>query len=117
MRFRQGREGPGIVRIDEGAIAYFGPLSGGIIARSELRRVVLDGASSPKHWVLSQPGQEEVYIPITAQGADALFDVFSSLPGIQTERMLSLIKDENKKREIVWQKPDSPLPHKKIALN
>ncbi|MEL6170737.1 MAG: hypothetical protein AAGK67_10580 [Pseudomonadota bacterium] len=109
LRFQQNKDGPGLVRVDEGAIAYFGPLGGGLIARSELSQIALDDTSLPKHWVLTQPGQEEVFIPVTAEGADVLFDVFSSLPGIQTERMLKLIEKQSGTRQIIWQKSGNSL--------
>lgn len=33
LRFRLGAGGPGVVQVDEGQVAYFGPLTGGGIAR------------------------------------------------------------------------------------
>ena len=38
--------------------------------------------------MLVQPGQPPLQIPLTATGAEALFDAFATLPGIRTERML-----------------------------
>ncbi len=103
MRFQVGRDGPGVVRVDEGQIAYFGPLTGGAVARSELSIVRLDHTGKPAHWVLGQPGQADLSIPVTAEGAERLFDVFSGLPGLQTEQMLSELADTTPRRVVIWQ--------------
>ncbi|RKF12986.1 hypothetical protein D6850_15905 [Roseovarius spongiae] len=107
MRFHSGREGPGVVQVDEGAIAYFGPLTGGVVARSEITALALDRGMKPPHWVLSQPGQPDLMIPLTAAGADALFDSFASLPGIRTERMLTEMRRGGRDRVAIWQRAPS----------
>lgn len=101
-RFRLPGRGPGIVQITEGQITYFGPLTGGAVARSELTRISLDPSGKPAHWVLAQPGQPNLSIPITAEGADALFDVFESLPGLKTEFMLAQLKRTTGAPVVVW---------------
>lgn len=105
-RFRTGASGPGVVNVDEGQITYFGPLTGGAVALSELATLSLDTTGKPAHWVLFQPGQPELYIPLTATGTEALFDVFATLPGIRTERMLALMRRSEAGRHLVWQRPD-----------
>jgi hypothetical protein len=107
MRFAAGSGGPGVVEIDEGAIGYFGPLSGGVVARSEITAVALDRNGKPAHWAISQTGQDDVMIPLTARGADALFDVFAALPGMRTERMLAEMRRSAPGRVVLWQKPGS----------
>lgn len=102
-RFRIPGQGPGVVQVDEGRIAYFGPLTGGAVALSELRRVSHDPTGKPAHWVLSQPGQEDLFIPVTAEGAEALFDIFASLPGLQTERMLASARRRSGQPEVIWE--------------
>lgn len=89
LRFNTGHGGPGIVQIDEGQIAYFGPLTGGLVARSNLTSLLIDPTGKPAHWVLGQTGGEDLQIPVTATGSEALFDYFAALPGIRTERLLT----------------------------
>lgn len=103
-RFRAGFGGVGMVQVDEGQVSYFGPLTGGSAAMSDLRRLSLDPRMKPKHWVLEQPGQPPLYIPINATGVDALFDVFAALPGLNTERMLSGLADQGTHPMVIWQK-------------
>ncbi len=103
-RFRGNQNGPGVVHVDEGAVAYFGPLSGGAVALREMTALTLDPTGKPPHWVLSQPGQADLYIPLTASGAETLFDAFASLPGIQTEKMLTEMKRDRDHPVIIWQR-------------
>ncbi|MFK7940713.1 MAG: hypothetical protein AB8B82_15130 [Roseovarius sp.] len=102
-RFRIPGQGPGIVSVTEGQITYFGPLTGGAIALSELTQISFDPSGRPGHWVLTQPGQLDLYIPISADGADALFDAFASLPGMRTEHMLSEMKRQGGAPGLIWQ--------------
>jgi hypothetical protein len=103
-RFRIPGQGPGVVSVTEGQITYFGPLTGGAVALSELSQIDFDPSGRPGHWVLSQPGQMDLHIPITADGADALFDAFASLPGIRTEHMLAQMKRPGGLPEMIWQR-------------
>ena len=105
-RFRAGTGGPGIVRIVEGRISYFGPLSGGVADLDGLSAVRLDPTAEPPHWLLDQPGQPPLAIPLTAEGADALFDAFASLPGIRTEHMLRQMKAGAEAPVLIWRAPD-----------
>ncbi len=115
MRFAAGTGGPGVVQIDEGAIGYFGPLGGGVIARSEMTSLALDRSGKPAHWALSQPGQDDVMIPLTAAGAGALFDVFAALPGMKTEAMLSEMRREDAGRSVLWQRAGSAAPRPRLT--
>ena len=103
-RFRVGSGGPGLVEVTEAQVTYFGPSDGGTVAVGSLAKVELDPTSRPNaSCVLTEQGQPPVAIPTTAEGADALFDVFASLPGIQTERMLAELKRAPKTRVTIWQ--------------
>ncbi|MGI3168859.1 hypothetical protein ACRARG_06885 [Pseudooceanicola sp. C21-150M6] len=107
-RFRSEGQGPGVVTVDEGQIAYFGPLTGGAVAVSELSRLSLDGHHIPPCWALAQPGQEELLVPVNAAGAEDLFDIFATLPGIRTDRMLEeLRRAKGPHRVVIWEKPQA----------
>lgn len=103
-RFRTGSGGPGVVLVDEGQITYYGPLTGGVIAADDLERLTLDPTARPAHWALEQPGQPPLHIPVNAEGADALFDVFSTLPGLQTERMLAELNGRAVHPVVIWER-------------
>lgn len=109
MRFVTERGGPGIVTITEGQIAYFGPLTGGVVALSELSRIEIDHSGKPAHWQLHQQGQPVLSIPLTAENAGALFDVFSSLPGLNTERLLTQMRDDRGPHvAVIWRREAAP---------
>ncbi|QPM90727.1 hypothetical protein [Pseudooceanicola algae] len=91
-RFRGDSGGPGVVEIREGQIGYFGPFTGGAVALSEMTRLALDPGQDPPCWRLSQYGQDDLMIPLTAEGADGLFDIFAALPGIRTGRLVSEVQ-------------------------
>ncbi|WP_299500775.1 hypothetical protein [uncultured Roseobacter sp.] len=110
-RFRSSGDGPGSVRVDEGQITYFGPLTGGAVALREMSQLTLDKALYPAHWRLQQPGQPELLIPVTAEGADALFDAFATLTGLRTERMLHALHEEGKHQIVIWQRASAKNAH------
>ena len=105
-RFRSegAGDGPGAIQVDEGQIAYYGPLTGGVVALTALERLSLDGSASPAHWRLDAPGQAAVLIPVNAAGADALFDAFATLPGLRTERMLSELSADRGHPVVIWER-------------
>ena len=103
-RFRIGTGGAGVVHVMEGQVAYYGPYEGGAMAIAELTKVELDPTTRPaSHWVLHDPHSPPLRIPTNAEGAEALFDVFASLDGIQTERMLSELTGSPQKQVVIWQ--------------
>ena len=104
LRFSMGSGGAGVVQVDERRLAYFGPLSGGVIDLGDLVQVDLDPTGKPAHWVLRDQGGQMIHIPVNAAGAGALFDVFAALPGIRTERMLDLLQNNPKEQVLIWQR-------------
>lgn len=103
-RFRSATGGAGVVHVDEGQVTYFGPQEGGSVVIADLSKVELCPSNhGAAQWVLYDPATAPLYIPTDAEGADTLFDVFSSLDGLQTEKMLTAMKSRRKKHVVVWQ--------------
>ena len=113
-RFRPAGQGPGVVQVDEGQIAYFGPLAGGGIAVSELERLTFDPAGEPPHWVLSATGAAPLRIPVNAEGADALFDAFAALPGLRTQRMLATMRASGDHPVVIWENAPERAPVRRL---
>ena len=110
-RFAQEGDGPGVVQVRERRLAYYGPLDGGMIDVEDLTQLELDPSSHPDpSWVLSGVGGQRIAIPINAAGADALFDVFAALPGIETASVLDVLSRTPDARVILWQR-SKPLLH------
>lgn len=110
VRFRRAGQGPGTVQVDEGQIIYFGPLSGGAVALPDLTQLIYDPTAKPAHWQLQSQGQPELQIPVNADGAEALFDVFAALPGLRTQKMLTTMNANSTHPVVIWQRhPDRAL--------
>ena len=103
-RFRIGGGGAGVVAIDEGQVGYFGPMTGGVLSLADLNRLTLDHTAHPAHWVLEAGSTPALYIPVTAEGADALFDAFAALPGLRTEKMLAELRRGGPHPVVIWEK-------------
>lgn len=105
-RFRTRGGGQGVVQVIEGQVSYFGPLTGGAVAISELAALSLDGRAIPAHWLLVPDQGNVLQIPVSAAGADALFDAFSGLPGLRTEHLLRVKQAQAKELAVVWRRAD-----------
>ncbi|WP_243614540.1 hypothetical protein [Shimia aestuarii] len=92
-RFRTGKGGPGVVQVDEGEVMYYGPWWGGSVALRDVSRIELAGGGDTSVWRLHQPGQAALVIPTNAEGAEALFDAFATLPGMRTGAMLHALNN------------------------
>lgn len=113
-RFRGEGQGPGTVQVDEGQIAYFGPLSGGMVAIEDLTRVAVDGTQHPAHWQLSQRDGETLLIPVNADGADRLFDAFARLPGLRMDRALTALETAQDRTIVIWQRDVPVSAHRSL---
>ena len=104
-RFRRGGEGPGMVQVLEGQVTYFGPFGGGSVSSGDLSRIELEpGGSASPSWVVTAGYGDSLRIPVDAAGAEALFDVFAGLPGLDTEAMLKMLETPPSHRVTVWQR-------------
>ncbi|MEP2151796.1 MAG: hypothetical protein ABJI43_15935 [Roseobacter sp.] len=103
-RFRVAGQGPGSVQVDEGQITYYGPLTGGAVALADLAAITFDPTLHPAHWRLKQTGVPELLIPVNADGADKLFDAFSTLPGLRIDRVLAALKSQDRHPNVIWQR-------------
>ena len=110
-RFRKGSDGAGVVQVIEGQVTYFGPMDGGGIDIDDLTllELVPDGANPPS-WRITHRTGEPLMIPIDARGAEALFDVFAALPGLDTQSMLLEMNRTPAFPVTIWQR-DVPRLH------
>lgn len=102
-RFRSSQDGIGSVEVDEGQVTYFGPLTGGAVALRDLTELALLRTSVTTHWRLSTR-DTQLYIPIDAAGADALFDAFATLPGLRMERLLATRNNTQAQDTVIWER-------------
>lgn len=102
LRFQVGAGGPGVVQVTERQVTYFGPETGGAISIDALAEVTLAPEEGFNAWILTERTGLSLEIPTHATGADALFDVFSTLDGIRTEHMLAQLRNPPKTRTVIW---------------
>ncbi|MBF9057571.1 hypothetical protein HKCCSP123_00070 [Rhodobacterales bacterium HKCCSP123] len=107
-RFAADGQGPGVVQVVEGRIVYMGPQTGGAVSIRELTslslRRDLEGNAA---WLLHEPGQMLV-IPVDAAGAEALFDAFTALPGLGSQRLLAARQGARQGTQTLWRRADLP---------
>jgi len=89
-RFAVMAQGPGVVQVIEGQISYWGPEAGGFIALRELE--ALDLSADGESWRLRAADGTRLDIPRGARGADALFDAFAQLPGLDMAHLMRRIR-------------------------
>jgi hypothetical protein len=108
MRFAQGGGAPGVVEIDEGAIAYFGPETGGLVALSELTEIAAMPGPGGLRWRLAQADGRHLEIPAAARGAEGLFDVFAALPGARPSLFLDAVEHPPAGPRRLWRRAGLP---------
>lgn len=100
-RLRAAGAEPGVVRIREGRIEYFGPWVGGVADLARVTRISVVHASSGPHWVIEQPQAADIVVPAAAKGADRLAEAFAVLPGFSIGRAADAV---GSKGAIVWER-------------
>lgn len=98
LRFHRDTGAPGIVQVVEGQISYFGPETGGFVGLGQV--VELHLVDHGTTWQLVTP-EEDLSIPVAAQGADALFDAFAQLPGLRMADVLTALENPQATR-VLW---------------
>ncbi len=91
MRFAQDIAAPGLVEVIEGEVRYFGPNSGGTVSLADLTEIRLLTLRGRRMWRLKQSDGQALLIPVDAAGAEALYDGFSSLPGLDMGQLLTAL--------------------------
>ncbi len=110
LRFARGGGGPGIVTIDERRVVYWGPTAGGLADLDRLARLDLDPEAGPG-WRLVDETGATLTVPVNAEGADRLFDLFAALPGLRTADMLAALDQPPAQPVTLWRAaPPVPLP-------
>lgn len=94
LQFRQPGEAPGIVRVTEAQVAYMGPRIGGFVGLPDLSEIRLLSYRGRRVWKLRAASGEALHIPVEADGADALFDAFAGLPGMDMAALVDSLGTE-----------------------
>ncbi|MFN3954518.1 MAG: hypothetical protein ACK4LQ_08700 [Pararhodobacter sp.] len=88
-RFLARDNAPGVVQVVEGEISYLGPHEGGFMALDEITWLALSGDG--RDWLITAESGRQLVIPRGARGAEALFDAFATLDGLDVAQLLRQI--------------------------
>ena len=91
LRFQQDGEAPGLVRVTEAQIAYYGPRVGGFVGLPDLAEIRLLTLRGRRIWKLKQGDGQLLHIPVESDGAETLFDAFATLPGIDMAALVAAL--------------------------
>lgn len=109
LRFRMEIAAPGVVSVDEGRIGYMGPVMGGSVDLAELVQIeVLDVGGTRRCWRLRQADGQTLLVPLAAAGADALYDHFAALPGMETRALMAALEGEAVVARRIWHRRIAP---------
>lgn len=92
LRFAAPGDGPGVIEIDEGQIAWFGPGIGGFVSLAELSEIGLIRVQGLRVWRLRQTDGQLLLVPVAAEGTAALFDALAALPGLDGNLLLTALE-------------------------
>jgi len=120
MRFARSASAPGLVELDEAQVGFLGPDDGGFLSLDELVELRLITVQGRRMWRLKQSDGQALLIPVEAQGAERLFDAFSSLPGMDTSALIAALEappaaPDLAEARVVWRRPGRPPRHKQLA--
>lgn len=91
LRFAQDIAAPGLVEVVEGEVRFFGPTLGGAISLADLTELRLITLRGRRIWRLKQRDGQALLIPVDAAGAEALYDAFTTLPGLDMTALLAAL--------------------------
>jgi hypothetical protein len=103
MRFVTRGAGPGVVQVVEGEIRYFGPRGGGFAAVDAI--IALSLSADGSYWLVEAEDGQILVVPRAASGAEALFDAFTRLPGLEMEQLLRILaQDPAAQARTIWRR-------------
>lgn len=103
LRFSGAVGAPGIVEVVERRITYFGPTFGGAVSLDDLAELRLVARGGVRAWGLRQADGQALIVPAAAQGAEAMFDAFSVLPGLSPADLLRALQIRDGE-QVVWRR-------------
>ena len=107
LRFSQDLTAPGVVEVDEGQVGYLGPTFGGFVALPDLVELRILTVQGQRLWRLKQSDGQALLIPVSAAGADRLFDAFASLPGMDSQTLVEAAGG-HRADSVIWRRGRGP---------
>jgi len=101
-RFLGGSGGAGVVEVTERQITYFTAAGGAAIALDSIEQIEIEVlGGNRREWVF-RTSEDDLYVPLNAQGAEALFDTISALPGVSSSEAIKAAATTSSDRFLIW---------------
>ncbi len=108
-RIRAGHGGVGVVQIDERQITYLAPVGGGFASLDDVGRIdIATDRAGMAVWRF-RTGNEILFIPARAEGAEALFDALTALSGADINAAIRAANTPPHDAVVIWQRPVASL--------
>lgn len=106
LRLSRGHS-PGVVLFDERRVGFFGPEGGGFLETDHLYGVDFETGPEGPQWLLIGEEATNLRLPVSAKGAEGLYDLFTTLPGFPVEHALSHLEASLPGRQRIWRRPSA----------
>ncbi|GHF00689.1 hypothetical protein GCM10016455_22130 [Aliiroseovarius zhejiangensis] len=103
-RIRAGHGGVGVVQVDERQITYLAPVGGGFASLDDVGRIEIATDRAGLAVWRFRTGNEILFIPVRAEGAEALFDALTALPGANIDAAIRAANQPPNDTVVIWQR-------------
>ncbi|MDE9451132.1 hypothetical protein J3R80_11720 [Aliiroseovarius sp. Z3] len=104
-RIRAGHGGVGVVQVDERQITYLAPVGGGFVSLDDVGLVeIAEDRAGTAVWRF-RTGNDILFVPAQAKGAEALFDALTALPGADINGAIRAANTPPHDTVVIWQRP------------
>jgi hypothetical protein len=105
VSFSQFPNGLGLVEIRERQIVYFDPSGGIAFSADNIISIEINiSSTSGPSWRLKTEDQSMVNIPLNAFGNEKLFDIFLTLPGVESSHLINAANNPKSTPKKIWEK-------------
>lgn len=103
-RIRAGHGGVGVVQVDERQITYLAPVGGGFASLDDVGRIEIAKDRAGMAVWRFRTGNEILFIPARAEGAEALFDALTALSGADIDAAIRAANTPPNETVVIWQR-------------
>lgn len=104
-RIRAGHGGVGVVQVDERQITYLAPVGGGFASLDDVGRIEIAKDRAGMAVWRFRTGNDILFIPVRAEGAEALFDALTALTGADIDGAIRAANTPPYDTVVIWQRP------------
>ena len=105
LSFSQFPNGLGLVEIKERQIVYFDPTGGLAFSADNIISIEISISNTfGPSWRLKTEDQSIINIPLNAFGNEKLFDIFLTLPGVESSHLINAANNPKSTPKKIWEK-------------